>query len=30
VAFNRRIAFVFRRSGRVIEFVEARPPDCAL
>lgn len=24
VAFNRRIAFVFRRSGRLIEFVEAR------
>jgi hypothetical protein len=29
-AFNRRIAFVFRRSGRVIEFVEARPPDCVI
>jgi len=24
VAFNRRIAFVFRRSGRLIEFIEAR------
>jgi hypothetical protein len=26
VAFERRIAFVFRRSGRLIEFVEPRRP----
>ncbi len=25
-AFGRRIAFVYRRSGRVVELVEARPP----
>lgn len=29
-AFCRRIAFVYRRSGRVIEFVEARPPGAKL
>ena len=29
-AFGRRIAFVYRRSGRVIEFVEARPPGARL
>jgi methylmalonyl-CoA/ethylmalonyl-CoA epimerase len=29
-AFERRIAFVFRRSGRLIELVEARRPGQAL
>jgi len=30
VAFDRRIAFVFRRSQRLIEFVEARRPGQTL
>lgn len=29
-AFERRIAFVFRRSGRIIEFVEQRSPGSRL
>ena len=29
-AFGRRIAFVYRRSGRLIELVEARPPGAPL
>jgi methylmalonyl-CoA/ethylmalonyl-CoA epimerase len=29
-AFHRRIAFVFRRSGRLVEFVEERPPGAAI
>lgn len=29
-AFQRRIAFVFRRSGRLVELVEARPAGSAL
>ena len=29
-AFGRRIAFVYRRSGRIIEFVERRPPGAEL
>jgi len=30
VAFGRRIAFVFRRSGRLVEFVEPRQPGQSL
>ena len=30
VAFGRRIAFVYRRSGRIIEFVEQRPSGSLL
>lgn len=29
-AFCRRIAFVYRRSGRVVELIEARPPGAEL
>ena len=29
-AFDRRVAFVLRRSGRVIEYVEARPPGAVV
>lgn len=29
-AFGRRVAFVFRRSGRLIEFVEARQPGMTI
>jgi len=29
-AFGRRIAFVFRRSGRIVELVEPRPPGVIL
>lgn len=29
-AFGRRIAFVFRRTGRVVELVEPRPPGALL
>jgi methylmalonyl-CoA/ethylmalonyl-CoA epimerase len=29
-AFGRRIAFVFRRSGRLVELVEPRPPGAEL
>lgn len=30
VAFGRRVAFVYRRSGRLIEFVEPRPSGAPL